>query len=189
VTVDRDQHPDTLAEALRAQACEAEVIQALGRLRPVRRGPDQPFFIDVACDLALPITSMLSNWVSACPGPWAVMADGGVILDSPADIVTAYQVTQKAARLMGGANAALTSISKLFIEVGARLARVSYKRIGVGRKEAKALLLPNGPEDLRGWLEARLGRLEWLEIERGAAAAACAANDNTEATVGAEAAW
>ena len=48
-------HPDALAEAIRWQICEGEVLQALGRGRGVNRNANSPLQIDVLCNLALPI--------------------------------------------------------------------------------------------------------------------------------------
>lgn len=42
VQVERIRHPDSMVEALRWQITEAGLIQAIGRLRALRRGPDAP---------------------------------------------------------------------------------------------------------------------------------------------------
>lgn len=48
-------HPDTLAEAIRWQICEGELLQAIGRGRGVNRDANSPLQIDVLCNLPLPI--------------------------------------------------------------------------------------------------------------------------------------
>lgn len=48
-------HPDALAEAIRWQICEGELMQALGRGRGVNRDANSPLQIDVLCNLPLPI--------------------------------------------------------------------------------------------------------------------------------------
>ena len=75
-------HPDPVAEALRWQACEANLLQAIGRLRPLRR--DEPFFLDIVSDVPLPIVvDEAVAWKAACPGRWADMAPAGVLLTTP----------------------------------------------------------------------------------------------------------
>lgn len=48
-------HPDPLAEAIRWQICEGELLQAIGRGRGVNRDANSPLQIDVLCNLPLPI--------------------------------------------------------------------------------------------------------------------------------------
>ena len=56
IAVDHVRHPDPVAEALRWQACEAQLLQAIGRLRALRRTAETPFFLDLITDVPLPIT-------------------------------------------------------------------------------------------------------------------------------------
>lgn len=112
--VQRCQHPDPIAEALRWQITEGELVQAIGRLRALRRGPDNPFFLDIVNDVPLPLTvDAVVTWDSAKPGAWAGMAPEGVLLESAADIMACYPElapTRKAAREVALPTLALTSI-------------------------------------------------------------------------------
>jgi putative DNA primase/helicase len=48
-------YPDPISEALRWQACEAEVVQIIGRARGVNRTANNPVEILVLTDLPLPL--------------------------------------------------------------------------------------------------------------------------------------
>jgi hypothetical protein len=181
VHVEHFRHPDPLAEALRVQSCEAEIVQAVGRLRLLRRERYAPFFLDLVGDVPLPLTvDAVETWERARPGPLAVMASDGVLLQSPADIMARYKVGRKNARLMASANVALTSIETLHIDVRATFRDTTYKRQGVGRKPAGALMLPNGPTSLKEWLEERLGAIEWVHGDAPTDEQPGAANDNAK---------
>ena len=164
-------HPDQVVEALRWQVTEASLIQAIGRLRALRRGPDAPAFLDIVTDVPLPITvGRVERWEDARPGAWAEMADEGVILESAADIeacLPEMAPTRRAARDMATATLAGTSIRKGTIDVPANVMRVVYKRLG-RHVPTRATLLPNAPADLRRWLGDRLGAIEWIRGEDGA---------------------
>jgi hypothetical protein len=166
IAVDHDWHPDSMAEALRWQSCEANLIQAIGRLRALRREPSAPFFVDIISDVPLPVTvDEVVRWDQASPGRWAEMAEAGVLLDSPADIETAFPAlapSRKIARdLAAGLTLAQTSIENLLIGVRANVTAFEYKP-AARRPPAKALVLPHGPADLKTWLEERLGPIEWV---------------------------
>ena len=49
-----ERHKDPIVEALRWQITEGNLIQAIGRLRPHRRGT--PCWLDIVTDVPLPIT-------------------------------------------------------------------------------------------------------------------------------------
>ncbi|CAA2158516.1 hypothetical protein MBRA_03786 [Methylobacterium brachiatum] len=125
MAVERYQHPDPVAEAQRWQTCKANVIQAVGRLRPLRRGADAPFFLDILCDVPLPFAvDSVEPWEDARPGVWSVMASEGVILNGAGDIEAAFPEdapSRKAARGMETEpTVALTSIEQL-VTSGVRL--------------------------------------------------------------------
>jgi hypothetical protein len=75
-TVRADRHPDPQAEIMRWGACEAELIQAIGRVRAVNRTAKNPVQIDIINQVPLPdieITEVL-EWDEAQPDPRAVIA-------------------------------------------------------------------------------------------------------------------
>jgi hypothetical protein len=178
-----DRHPDPVAEALRWQACDAEVIQAIGRLRPLRREADNSYFVDIVCDVPLPLTvDAVETWDAALPGRWALMADDGVILQSPSDIMAAWPswgLSRDQARAMSDPTMGETSIRNLFIDVCPIVNRFTYKPAGRNSQTSSALVLPNGPDRFKDWLEERLGDIDWVRRE-GPAEPACPANDNEE---------
>jgi len=166
VAAEHCRHPDPVAEALRWQACEANLIQAIGRLRALRRKAERPFFLDIVSDVPLPITvDVVTPWERARPGRWADMAGDGVLLSSPADVQAAFPdlaPTREAARwVVEGLTLGVTSIRELSIDVTPDVAAVTYKRRG-RFMPAGAFLLPNAPGDLRHWLGERLGPIEWV---------------------------
>jgi putative DNA primase/helicase len=94
LAVQCDQHPDPLAEAVRWQVCEAELIQAIGRGRGVNRTADTPLDIDILADVVLPVTVIQAEeW--ADPGKQWEMAGEGIWLDSPTDMAAAWPALWK----------------------------------------------------------------------------------------------
>jgi putative DNA primase/helicase len=95
IVVERtDQHPDPLCEALRWQACEAEVMQSLGRTRWINRdSPETALSIGIVSNTVLPITV---NTVLPWQAPSAAVempVDEGIILTAPTDIARAWPGT------------------------------------------------------------------------------------------------
>jgi hypothetical protein len=171
--VEHVRHPDSMVEALRWQITEAGLIQAIGRLRALRRGPEAPAFLDIINEVPLPISvDATPAWDDAKPGAWAEMAAEGVLLESPADIMACFPEaapTRKAAREMSLPTLALTPIRDINIDVRANVRLASYKRLG-RFAPARAILLPNAPADLKSWLSDRLGAMEWVKVEEPEAA-------------------
>ncbi|SFM91927.1 DNA-primase RepB domain-containing protein [Methylobacterium pseudosasicola] len=169
IRVETEQHPDPVAEALRAQVTEAQLVQAVGRIRPLRRTAEAPAFVDVITDVPLPISvDQAVAWKDALPGAWADMAPAGVILESETDIMAAFPdlaPTRQAARENTVATLVAASIRDTLIGFGTTVATVfAYKR--QGRVEpASGYLLPNRPVDLWAWLTANVGALEWLTVD------------------------
>lgn len=168
VRVERGQHPDSMVEALRWQITEAGLIQAIGRLRALRRTADAPAFLDIINDVPLPISvDATEAWDEAKPGAWAEMASEGVLLESATDIMACFPEaapTRQAAREMSLPTLVVTSIIKSSIDVTTNVRRASYKRLG-RFAPAAAVLLPTAPADLKSWLSDRLGAIEWVKIE------------------------
>jgi putative DNA primase/helicase len=172
----RDRHPDPLAEAIRWQACEAEILQAAGRLRAVGRDADRP------ADLALigcPLPDGLEvDAVEAwqAPGPVETMlALGGVApLSAPAaaacfpEIFPSADAAEAALARAGGSRHSLREglykgMSGTSPPRGAIVYR--YRQAGPGRRSVLALVDPAACPDPRAWLEARLGPLAMFEPE------------------------
>ncbi|WP_237479231.1 bifunctional DNA primase/polymerase [Lichenibacterium dinghuense] len=166
-----DRHADPIAEALRWQVCEAQLIQAVGRLRPLRRNALSPFFLDIIGDVVVPVTvDRVERWDDARLGPWSDMAARGVMLDKAGDAAIAYPdlaATRKAARVLTAAvTVAPTSIEESYIDLRATVSAVTYKRAG-RFPVTDAFTLPGGPREpaaVREWLEANVGPMESVEV-------------------------
>jgi hypothetical protein len=163
-TVDR--HPEPIAEAGRWRITEGELLQAVGRLRPHRRSA--PCWLDIVCDVPLPITvHEVVRWGGVAPGAEADMAAGGVILTNSRDTTAAFRLSDWGARGVVG-----FSIESLIRETtdSSPARKFTYQKAGPGQKRYTGLylpaVLPGGVTALRAWLEARLGALASLEVER-----------------------
>jgi hypothetical protein len=165
VAVTCDQHPDALAEALRWQVCEAEVVQAIGRGRGVNRTAETPLDIGILADVVLPLTiDQVEEW--AVPGLEVEMEAEGIWLESPTDMAKAWPAvwaTAKAAkewlaRSMG------PNVYREDSSIG-EWARARYQLAGDGQHWKAARFDPAVLPDPRAWLEARLGPLAGFEVE------------------------
>lgn len=92
ISVEADRHPDPLAEAVRWQICEGELIQIIGRARGVNRTSTNPVEILVLTDRPLPLAiDEAVTWDTLAPTPGDLMlAQGGVALVSPSDASRCY---------------------------------------------------------------------------------------------------
>jgi putative DNA primase/helicase len=81
VAVVCDQHSDPLAEALRWQVCEGELVQAMGRDRGVNPTAANPLAIDIVADVVLPLAvDEVVEWTP--PGLEVEMEIEGMWLES-----------------------------------------------------------------------------------------------------------
>jgi len=76
ISVRTEQHPDKFAEVIRWHACEAEIIQAIGRVRAVNRTSENPVQIDIINKVPLPdiVIDEVVEWDEAPPDPGEVIA-------------------------------------------------------------------------------------------------------------------
>jgi Bifunctional DNA primase/polymerase, N-terminal/Primase C terminal 2 (PriCT-2) len=165
VAVTCDQHPDELAEAIRWQICEAEIMQAIGRGRGVNRTAANPLDIDVLADVVLPlVVDRVEEW--RAPGLEVEAIADGVWLESPADMARAWPdvwASEGMARTWLWRNTVTLS---LIVDLyqgkcdSVRLLRVRYQLEGPKQHWHHAwVVVP----DARRWLEARLGPLAGFE--------------------------
>lgn len=76
-----DRHPHALAEAIRWEICEGEIMQAIGRPRGVNRTEDTPLQIDVLTNIPLPVpVDEAGTFESFEPQPEEVLAARGFIV-------------------------------------------------------------------------------------------------------------
>lgn len=79
-------HPDPLAEALRWQICEGQLIQSIGRPRAVNRTADNPVHIDIVTNIPLPIeVDETVTWKEMQPHPLEVLAARGFVIEEGRD--------------------------------------------------------------------------------------------------------
>jgi hypothetical protein len=155
VAVVCDQHPDPLAEAVRQQICEAELVQAIGRGRGINRTPETPLTINIVADVVLPITvDVVEEW--AAPGPEVEMVAEGIWLESPSDMAKAWPedwATPMAAKNWLRTNTVCFPLVEYY---KGKLHRVRYHPHGAKQKWRAAWVDPAVVPDARAWLESRL---------------------------------
>ena len=179
-----DRHPDPLAEAIRWQICEGELIQIIGRPRGVMRTSANPTEVLLLTDRPLPIPiDEVVGWDALAPTPVdLMMGQGGVAFDDAADASRAYPNLWPDRRDPEGKRGSPEASKKAFQrarcgtnpnreysigECPAPLRRAAYQRAGAGKRPASVTFDPAAvPEDeLRDWLEERVGLLAWLKVE------------------------
>ena len=104
-----ERHPDPLAEIMRWRACEAELIQAIGRGRGVNRTETDPLQVDLINKVPLPDIEIdeVVEWGHAQPDPGAVIAGRyGLLLAEEGAKGTANVVAALLPDLFGTVNAA-----------------------------------------------------------------------------------
>jgi hypothetical protein len=155
VAVDCDEHPDPMAEKVRFQLCECEMVQALGRGRGINRTPETPLDIDIVADVCLPTTvNEVSMWWTQRPSLMVEAAAEGVVLTSPADLVRVWPHVwpyEKAA----DRTLKQTDFKQLLIG----WQPVTYQVAGPKVKERVGYFDLAMIPDPRAWLEAKLGSL------------------------------
>jgi putative DNA primase/helicase len=177
-------YPDPVGEALRWQACEAEVMQIIGRARGVNRGPDNPVGVLVLTDTPLPLPVTLISAATLDPSPADLMlAAGGVVLTNCTDAATAYpdlwrtreaakkalqRKVDKSATCRGRLGTIPYEDISLIRECPQPLRAVEYQRAGAGRSAARAFYDPILVPDPVSWLFEKLGELADWNAEPGA---------------------
>ena len=92
VTAEADEHPDPIAEAVRWQACEGELLQIIGRVRGVNRTEENPVTVVLmtSTPLPIPITKLLTA-ADLRPDPIDLqLALGGFAFTNPTHASRAY---------------------------------------------------------------------------------------------------
>jgi putative DNA primase/helicase len=173
VSAEADRHPDPIAEAIRWQICEGELLQIIGRGRGVNRTEVDPVEVLVLTDAVLPLlVDQLLASADLAPGPVELMLSaGGVALDCAADAARAYPTlwpshaaVKKAFRRSEGDNSELEFLLYGNVPLWT-LKRARYQRAGARQPRVALTFDPDLVPDLRAWLEERLGALASYEIE------------------------
>jgi hypothetical protein len=165
-------HPEALAEDCRWQVTEAELLQAVGRLRPHRRAA--PCWLDIVCDVPLPLP-VHEVVVWSAPGAVADMVAAGVLLTNSRDAMTAFGLSKRAAEEVGGCPQVPKESPIRCLGATSPVRKFGYRKSGPGQKNNEGYFLPHvlkgGEAALREWLEEKLGPLASLDVERGPATA------------------
>ena len=166
-TVDAVQHPDELAERIRAAICQAELAQVIGRARGVRRTAADPVDIIVLGSEPLPVeVDRVEAWTAPTIDD-ATLAEGALLQNS-ADAAAAHpglvksETALRMARSRAGRCVTFPYESLLYENV-THLARTRYRRAGPGRSWAEAVYDRRQVPDIAAWLAARLGPVQLEE--------------------------
>lgn len=170
-------HPDPIVEEMRWQVTEREQIQAVGRLRPLRRS--ERCWVDILSDIPLPLrVNEVVQWGEVRRGAEADMAFEGVILSNSRDAFSVFGVKNHQARKVGNC-VGLSNIDYITetntvsldgsVEKRTQWSPVRFRyRRGERGPKSGGLFLPAimAQHKLQAWLEKRLGASVSLEIER-----------------------
>jgi putative DNA primase/helicase len=174
VQTETERHPHPVAEAIRWQIREGEVIQAIGRARGVNRTEADPVDVLVMGDAVLPFPVEPVEADDLDPSPAEMMlAAGGSALESPTHAAICYPdlwPNPEAAKQAFHRGRSVTFPYKIS-PIGVchpPLGRVSYQVAGAGQKPAIAWVDLTRVPDPAAWLTERLGPLARCEIARGA---------------------
>lgn len=172
-----EHHPDPIAEAIRWNICEAELVQALGRGRGVNRTADSPLQVDLLTDIVLPVTAdEVIDWADLVPSRTDMMAARGVVLENAADRAKCFPdlwPNYEAAR-KDGQRTGTNCYYRIFYnsEMSRSSAAVTYRPEGSGQKVRTARFNLKLIPDPAAWLTERLGPLADCEVVTGAELAA-----------------
>ena len=175
VQADADRHPHPIAEMIRWQIAEGQVVQILGRPRGVRRTAANPVHILALTDVPLPMpVAGLLDAADLTPGPADhMMAAGGVVLGNARHAWTAYPSlwpSHNAADLAIRRSPSFPYYKSIIGERrtprqdGGSLVEVAYQVAGAGQKPAKAWYDSRLCLDPAAFLTARLGKLAWVKV-------------------------
>jgi hypothetical protein len=180
-------HPDEGVEALRWLACEAELLQAIYRARPLNRTHRNPLAIRIATNVCLPIEiDFPMTWDAMLPTlPEVMLALGGMWLQSHADMAVAYpdlfssldsakwkMAADRARWEKTGVDSLKVFLIGIHTSFGRRLffdkpagsyrestpvSQIRYRRAGSRGPAAWGLYDPKRIPDPAAWLSERLG--------------------------------
>jgi len=143
IPVETDCLVDERAEAVRWMKCEGELLQAVHRLRPIRRA--EPIKIIIATKVPLPIrVSKLTTWLELLPSRADEKINAGVWLESPTHRARAFETAIR------------TEERAAHPEVPNEWVRVEY------------LLDTNGARMAVGYFSADIDPLDWIREHLGA---------------------
>ena len=70
IAAEADRHPDPVAEQIRWEACEGQLLQIIGRARAIRRGANNPVEVLLFTDVPVPLpVNECVTVAQVAPGP------------------------------------------------------------------------------------------------------------------------
>jgi putative DNA primase/helicase len=170
-TVIANQHPDWRVETIRWLICEAELTQALGRGRGVRRTAANPLRIEILCSIPLAIeVDEVATWDDLQPSLVRVMWARGVVPLSYRDMAAVHDdlfvsqraaetaMQREAAKLTEGRKGTQTLNSReCLLRVCVGFESIPYRRAGSRGPATELLYMPAKIPDPEAWLTERLG--------------------------------
>jgi len=181
-------------EMIRAAVTDAEVLQATGRARGVRRTVEHPVTILLCADVVLPVVvERVLAWKDVAPNIFERMAARGGVIVSAADLVRCYPDMFEGSDPAAAARQALGKWGD-FCEFPLCIFShreksqkspyfpCSYRPVGRGQQTRQAWFNPRMVPDPRAWLEERLGLLAFFEMAEKESANGGAIAMNSQAT-------
>jgi hypothetical protein len=169
------QHVDPVAEAVRWQVCEAELIQAIGRGRGVNRTAETPLDVDMVGDTVVPVTVTEALPWEAPSEMVETMASDAIALTAPADMARAWpsvwenaEAARNALRKLGAKvraggvpiDQAVKSLYRdLLIGILPLDATIIYRRAAAKVHLAVAFFDPHQLPNPTAWLREKQGEL------------------------------
>ena len=173
-------HPDPRVQEVLEQIREAEMIQAIDRVRAIFNERTIVAANDLVLDLTYDRVWRHAELTEGGSRHWRMIRQG-VELTNASDMSQAFPdlwVTADAARKDVQRSGTLSQRNIYWGSVP--LLDVSYQPTGMGQKPRPARFNPARIPDPRAWLESRLGPLARFDIETPAATAATSTPDSAE---------
>lgn len=169
-------HPDPLAEALRWQICEGQLIQAIGRARAVNRTADNPVHIEIVTNIPLPIeVNETVIWKEMQPHPLEVLAARGFVIEEGRDqaafaVGVCPDIWKDAQSFKDWSRSAGLKVENLNVKLSIEVSHFEkwpvYRAKRASGRYAQMLRIdPVLHPDPRAVLEAVVGPLVWFEVE------------------------
>jgi putative DNA primase/helicase len=163
-----DRHHDPVAEAIRWQICDAELLQIIGRARGVNRTAANPVAVYVltSTPIPVPLAKVISKADLDPTLAGRMLAAGGIVFENPTDAAAAYpglfpnREAAKKAFERGGWGQTLYRVSS--IGNVPNLGPYDYQLVGPGKKVARAWLPPAAAIDPAAALARLLGPLRFV---------------------------
>jgi putative DNA primase/helicase len=160
-TVLSNQHPDWRVDLIRWLICEAELVQAIGRGRGVRRTAMNPLRIEILCSIPLPIeVDEVVSWEDLQPSLVRVMWARGAVPTTYGDMALAFPnlfpSREAAKKAVGRENWGQTLIGYISHKELSPVSAIHYRRAGSRGPAGKLLFDPT-----------RINPVEWLNDHLG----------------------